>query len=199
MRKRSQGDNRGDGVKWVLFAVARRNQAKYPTPGIEANLLIEVARPSAWNARACFPSSLAEHRSDQPVEKVDCLICQAGSKIERDDDQGGMSARALVSSHVLHATVVRPASRAELGEMRLMNAMAASRLNADRPDVNQTLDQAQHCQSGFVASGIWRSHARPALAVLSLGVASAPSRCRRRSSADNASVSRLRWTSRRAW
>ena len=63
-----------------------------------------------------------------------------------------MSARALVSSHVLHRGAT--GFTGKLGEMRLMNELAASRLNADRPDVNQTLDQATSIASGFVASGI---------------------------------------------
>ena len=135
-------DNRGDRVKRILFAVARRNQGG-ANPGIEANLLVDGAT-IGLERPGMLPFGPAEHRPDQPVEQVDCLVCQAGSEIERDGDQGGMSALAFVSSHVLHCGAA--GFTGELGETRLMNAVAASRLDADCPDVNQTLDQTQHCQ-----------------------------------------------------
>ena len=102
------GDDRGDRIKCVLSAVARRNQGG-ADPGIETDLLVDGATVGLERA-GVLPFGLAEHRPDQPVEQIDCLVGQAGREVERDRDQGGMSARAFVSGRC--CTVVRPASRA---------------------------------------------------------------------------------------
>jgi hypothetical protein len=89
-----------------------------------------------------LPFGLAEHRPDQPVEQIDSLIGQAGDEIERDGDQGGMTALALEVGHMLHGGAA--GFTGELREAGLMNTMAASHIDTDCPDVKQTLDQAQH-------------------------------------------------------
>ena len=50
-----------------------------------------------------------------------------------------MTALALKAGHMLHRGAA--GFTRELHEARLMNAVAASQVDADFPDVNQTLDQ----------------------------------------------------------
>jgi hypothetical protein len=44
---------------------------------------------------------LAEHRADQPIEKVDRLVREAGAQIERDRDQRGLTALAFIACDML--------------------------------------------------------------------------------------------------
>ena len=101
-------DDCGDRIKCVLLAVARRNQGG-ADPGIKTDLLVDGATIGLERA-GVLPFGLAEHRPDQPVEQIDCLVGQAGGEVERDRDQGGVSARRSYPARC--CTVVRPASRA---------------------------------------------------------------------------------------
>ena len=121
------GDDRGDRVERILFAVARGNQGS-ANPSIEANLLVDgttigLERPGV------LPFGPSEHRPDQPVEQIDCLVGQAGGEVKRDRDQGGMTALAFKAGHMLHCGAA--GFTRELREARLMNAVAASQVDAD--------------------------------------------------------------------
>ena len=83
-----------------------------------------------------------EHRPDQPVEQVDCLVRQAGGEIEGDGDQGGMPALAFVTRDMLHRGAARFAD--ELGKAGLMHSMPARRIKAGCVDMGQALDQTEH-------------------------------------------------------
>ena len=68
----------------------------------------------------------------------------------------GMAALPFVSGEMLDRGAACLAGK--LGQACLMHAMPAAGIDADRTDMVQTLDQAEH-RGGFVASGIWRSQA----------------------------------------
>ena len=102
------------------------------------------------------PFGLAEHRPDQPVEQVDCLVGQAGGEVERDRDQSGMPALAFVSGDMLHRGAAGFAG--ELGKAGLMHAMPApGSMPTARTWSRRSIRPS--IASGFVASGIWRSQA----------------------------------------
>ena len=54
---------------------------------------------------------LAKHRADEPVEQIDGVVCQIRNQVERNSDQGGVTALTFVAGDMLYR-VVRPASRA---------------------------------------------------------------------------------------
>jgi hypothetical protein len=133
-------DDRGDRIKCVPFAVARRNQGG-ADPGIKTDFLVDGATVGLERV-GVLPFGLAEHRPDQPVEQVDCLIGQAGGEVERDSDQSSVSARAFLSGQMLYRGAA--GFTGKLDQACLVDAVGASGVDADRTDVNQTLDQAQH-------------------------------------------------------
>jgi hypothetical protein len=133
-------DDRGDRIKCVPFAVARRNQGG-ADPGIKTDFLVDGATVGLERA-GVLPFGLAEHRPDQPVEQVDCLVGQAGREVERDRDQSSMSARAFVSGQMLHCGAA--CFTGKLGQAYLVDVVGAAGIDADRTDVNQTLNQTQH-------------------------------------------------------
>ena len=85
---------------------------------------------------------LAEHRADQPVEQIDGLVGQAGGEVERDGDQRRVPALPLITGDMLDRGAAGLAG--ELRQARLMDEMAAPRLDADGADMLQPLDQAEH-------------------------------------------------------
>jgi len=104
---------------------------------------------------------LAKHRPDQPVEQIDGLVGQVDAEVQADGDQRCMSALAFVTGDVLHR---RPVGLArELRQARLVDQMTATWLDADRANMLQALDQAEH--------GGWRGRfwhlAQPGQPVLS--------------------------------
>jgi hypothetical protein len=84
----------------------------------------------------------AEHRPDQPVEQIDCLVCQAGGQIEGDGDQGSMPALALVAGDMLCRGTAGFAG--ELGKAGLMHTMPTPRIKTGCADMVQSLDQTEH-------------------------------------------------------
>ena len=54
---------------------------------------------------------VAKHRANEPVEQIDGLVSQIGDQVERNGDQGRMTALTFVAGDMLYR-VVRPASRA---------------------------------------------------------------------------------------
>ena len=152
-------DHRGDRVKGVLLVVARGDQSGADA-GVEADLLVDGAAIGLEGA-GMPPLGLAEHRPDQPVEQIDGLVRQAGGEIEGDGDQGGMPALALVAGDMLHRGAAGLAG--ELSKAGLMHAMPARRIEADRADMLQTLDQAEH-RSGLCRFRHLAQPGEPALA-----------------------------------
>src|SRR6185437_11167597 len=128
------GDYRGDRVKGVLLVVARRNQSGADA-GVKADLLVDGAAIGLEGAGMPLVG-FAEHRPDQPVEQIDCLIRQAGGEIEGDGDQVGMPALALVTRDMLHRGAAR--FPGELGKAGLMHTMPARRIKAGCADMVQT-------------------------------------------------------------
>ena len=133
-------DHRGDRVKGVLLVVARRDQ-RGADARVETHLLVDGAAIGLEGA-GMPPLGLAEHRPDQPVEQIDGLVRQAGDQVEGDGDQGGMAALTLVAGDMLRRGAARLAG--ELGKTGLMHAMPAGRVEADRANMVQSLDQAEH-------------------------------------------------------
>jgi hypothetical protein len=84
----------------------------------------------------------AKHRVDEPVEQIDGLVCQIGDQVKRKSDQGRMTTLTLVAGDMLYRGTAGLAG--ELGEAALMHAMSAGGIDADRANMVQTSDQAQH-------------------------------------------------------
>jgi hypothetical protein len=133
-------DYRGDRIKGILLVVARRDQSG-PDTGIETDLLVDGAAIGLEGAGMPLVG-FAEHRPDQPVEQVDCLVRQAGREIEGDGDQGCMPPTALVARDMLYRGAAGFAG--ELDKARLMHTMPARRIKADSADMVQSLDQTEH-------------------------------------------------------
>jgi hypothetical protein len=152
-------DDRRDCLERVLPSLARRNQGGADTR-IKADLLVDGA--SVGLKGTAVPGiGLGEHRADEPFEQVDRLIGQGGAEIKGDRGQGCVSALPFVSSEMLGR---RPSSlTGEPRETKLMHAMPACGVDADRPDMVQTLNGAEHrgrlCRLGHLAQP-----AEPALA-----------------------------------
>src|SRR5512135_84883 len=85
---------------------------------------------------------LAEHCADQSVEQIDGVVSQARDQVEGDGNQCGMTPLSFVSSDMLRRGTICLA--AELCEASLMNAVATRRIESDRPNVVQALDQTEH-------------------------------------------------------
>ena len=104
---------------------------------------------------------LGEHRADKPFKQVDRLIGQGGAEIEGDRGQGCVSALPFVSSEMLGRRP--PGFTGKLRKAGLMHAMPARGIDADRPDMVQTLNEAKHrgrlCRLGHLPQP-----AEPALA-----------------------------------
>jgi len=132
--------DRGDRLKRVLPGLTRRNQGS-ADPRIETDLLVDGASIGLKGAgMPCL--GLGEHRADEPFEQVDRLIGQGGTEIEGDGGQGGVAALPFVSSKMLGR---RPSSlTGKLREAGLMHAVPARGIDADRPDMVQALDEAEH-------------------------------------------------------
>jgi len=133
-------DDPGDRIKCILFAVARRNKGGADA-GIKTDFLVDGATGGLERA-GVLPFGFAEHRPDQPVEQVDCLVGQAGGEVERDRDQSSVSARAFVSGQMLHRGAA--GFTGKLGQAYLVDAVGTSGVDAERTHVNQSLDQTQH-------------------------------------------------------
>src|SRR6266403_5362698 len=123
--------------------------------GVKADLLVDGAAIGLEGAGMPLVG-FTEHRPDQSVEQVDCLVRQAGGEIEGDGDQGGMPALALVTRDMLHRGAARFAG--ELGKAGLMHTMPARRIKAGGADMVQALDQTEHRDRlrRFPASGAAR-------------------------------------------
>ena len=70
------------------------------------------------------------------------MVCQIGAQVERNSDQGCMTALTFVAGDMLYRSTAGLAG--ELGKAALMHAMSAGGIDADRANMVQTLDQAQH-------------------------------------------------------
>jgi len=84
-----------------------------------------------------------EHRADEPVKQINGLVCQVGDQIERNGDQGRMTALTFVPGYMLYRGTSGCAG--ELGMAALMHAMCAGWIDGDPVNMVQMLDQAQHC------------------------------------------------------
>jgi len=67
---------------------------------------------------------------------------QIGDQVERNSDQGRMTALTFVAGDMLYRGTAGLAG--ELGKAALMQAMSAGGIDADRANMVQTLDQPQH-------------------------------------------------------
>ena len=72
------GDYRGDRGKGVLLVVVGRDQSSADA-GVKADLLVDGAAIGLEGAGMPLVG-LTEHRPDQSVEQVDCLVRQARSR-----------------------------------------------------------------------------------------------------------------------
>ena len=133
-------DYRGDRVKGVLLVVARGDQSGADA-GVETNLLVDGAAVGLEGAGMSLVG-FAEHHPDQPVEQIDGLVRQAGSEIEGDGNQGGVPPLALIARDMLRRGAA--GFTGELSKAGLMHTMPAHRIEADRADMLQTLDQTEH-------------------------------------------------------
>ena len=124
----------------VLPGLARRNQGGADAR-VETDLLVDGA--SVGLKGASMPRlGLGEHSPDEPLEQVDRLIGQSGAKLKDDRNQGGVAALPLIAGDMLGRRP--PGFTGKLREAGLTHAMPARGVDADRPDVVQTLDQAEH-------------------------------------------------------
>src|SRR5215469_14241740 len=100
-----------------------------------------MARPSAWKARACRASAL---RNIVPTSRSNRSMAwsQIGDQVERNSDQGRMTALTFVAGDMLYRGTAGLAG--ELGKAALMQVMSAGGIDADRANMVQTLDQPQH-------------------------------------------------------
>jgi hypothetical protein len=90
---------RADRLERILTIFAGGDQ-RGADLSIEADLFVD--RPSIGPKRAGMARlGLAEHRADQPIEKVDRLVREAGAQIERDRDQRGLTALAFIACDML--------------------------------------------------------------------------------------------------
>jgi hypothetical protein len=85
---------------------------------------------------------LAEHRADQAVEQVDGLVGQAGAEIQGGGDQCRLPTLPLIACNMLDRGAARLAR--ELSQARLVDQVSAAGLDADRTDMLQALDHAEH-------------------------------------------------------
>ena len=93
---------------------------------------------------AASPVSLGftEHRADKATKQIKSLVGQAGGDIERDGDQCGMAALTFECSDMLRRSAAGLAGK--LGEAGLMHTMSARRIETDRANMIQALNQPQH-------------------------------------------------------
>jgi hypothetical protein len=114
VRKRSQGDHRRDCVKGILLGRARCNQGGADAR-VKANLLIDgpaIGLEGAGLEGAGVQAlGLAKHRADEPVEQIDGLVCQIGAQVERNSDQGRMTALTFVARDMRKIARSIPGSR----------------------------------------------------------------------------------------
>ena len=108
---------------------------------VQANLLID-GTAIGLEGPGMPPFDLAKHRADEPVEEIDGLVCQIGDQVERNGDQGRMTALTFVAGDMLYRGTAGLAG--ELGKAALMHAMSEGGIDADCANMVQTLDQAQH-------------------------------------------------------
>ena len=133
-------DHRGDRVKGVLLVVAGGDQ-RGADARVKTDFLVDGAGIGLEGA-GMAPLGFAEHRADQAVEQIDGLVRQAGGEVEGDGDQRRMPALPLVAGDMLHRGAASLAGK--LGKARLMHTMPARRIDADRADMLQALDQTEH-------------------------------------------------------
>lgn len=133
-------DDRGDRRERILSDLARRNQGGADA-GIEANLLVNRASIGSKSA-GMLRLGLGEHHSDEPLEQIDGLVGQSGAELEGDRDQSSVAALPFVSGDMLSRRPARLTGK--LRKAGLMDAMPAPGIEADRPDMVQALDQAEH-------------------------------------------------------
>ena len=109
-----------------------------------------IARASGLEG-ACLPTlRLAKHRADQAVEQIDGLIGQAGGQLDAGSDQCRVPSLTLISGDMLRRHAASLAG--ELRQACLVNVMSTSRLDANRPDMLQAFEQADH---GDRFAGLW--------------------------------------------
>jgi hypothetical protein len=105
-------DHRRDCVKEVPLALASRNQCGADAR-VKANLLIDGAAIGLESAGV--PAlGLAKHRADEPVKQIDRLVCQIGDQVERNSDQGRMTALTFIAGDMLNRSTAGLAG--ELGK-----------------------------------------------------------------------------------
>src|SRR5690242_10422328 len=109
---------------------------------IKADFFIDGTAIGLEGARMT-PLGFTEHRSDELVEPVDGLIGQTGADVERDGGQSRMAALTFVFGDMPRRGAASLAD--ELSEASLMHTMSMCRIEANRPDMVQTLDQPEHC------------------------------------------------------
>ena len=114
-------DHRRDRAKGVLLALASRNQGGADAR-VKANLLIDGAAIGLEGA-GMPPLGLAKHRADEPVKQIDRLVCQIGDQVERNSDQGRMTALTFIAGDMLNRSTAGLAG--ELGKAALMHVMSA--------------------------------------------------------------------------
>ena len=140
MRNRSHGITAAIAPKASCVVLAGGDQR-----GADARIKTDflVDGPGIGLEGAGMPTlGLAEHRADQAVKQVDRLVSQAGGEVQADGDQRRVPALPLVTGDMLDGGAASLASK--LGKARLVDQMSTAGLDADRANMLQALDQAEH-------------------------------------------------------
>ena len=134
---RDHGRDRTEGIQVVLAGGDQRST----DARIKTDLLVDG--PGIGLEGAGMPAlGLAKHGADQAVKQVDRLVSQAGGKVQADGDQRRVPALPLVTGDMLHGGAASLASKQ--GKARLVDQVSAARLDADRANMLQALDQTEH-------------------------------------------------------
>jgi hypothetical protein len=96
------------------------------------------------------PFGLAEYPTDQAVKKIDGLVGKAGDEIQGDGQQRRMSPLPLETDDMLNRGFVGLAR--ELAQAGLVDQVSAARIDADRADMFQAFNHAEH---GGRPGGLW--------------------------------------------
>jgi hypothetical protein len=133
-------DHAMDGSKRVLLVRPGSDQSGSDAR-VEANLLVDGTGIRLEGTS--MPSfGLAEDPADQAVEKIDRLVGQAGGEIQGDGHKCRMPALPLETSDMLNGGFVSLAC--ELAQACLVDQMSAAGIDADRANMFQAFNHAEH-------------------------------------------------------
>ena len=133
-------DHRRDGAEGIEVVLAGGDQ-RSADARIKTDFLVDG--PGVGLEGAGMPTlGLAKHGADQAVKQVDRLVSQTGADVQADGDERRMPALPLVTGDMLHGGAASLASKP--GKARLMDQVSTARLDADRANMLQALDQTEH-------------------------------------------------------